>query len=109
MKVDIDSLSEKELIGLNHRIVERLKFLESMRTHAEMLTFSVGERVSFMSSQHEKMIGILVKYNRKTVTVITENGQKWNVSPQLLEKHKGEKEEGLGGDHVIKISQKNAF
>ena len=29
MKIDIDSLSEDQLIELNHRIVERLKFLES--------------------------------------------------------------------------------
>lgn len=30
----------------------------------------------------------LVKYNKKTVTVITESGQKWNVSPHLLSKVK---------------------
>jgi hypothetical protein len=27
---------------------------------------------------------MLVKYNQKTVTVLTEDGQKWNVSPHLL-------------------------
>jgi len=26
----------------------------------------------------------LVKYNRKTVTVVTDNGQRWNISPHLL-------------------------
>jgi len=30
----------------------------------------------------------LVKYNKKTVSVITESGQKWNVSPHLLRKVK---------------------
>jgi hypothetical protein len=50
MKIDIDKLAEKELIDLNHRIVERLKFLESMRAHSEMLEFSVGEEVCFSSS-----------------------------------------------------------
>ena len=44
MKIDIDTLTEKELIELNHRIVERLKFLESMRTHAEMMEFSVSSQ-----------------------------------------------------------------
>ena len=28
MKIDIDKLSEEELIDLNHRIVERLRFLK---------------------------------------------------------------------------------
>ena len=86
MKIDIDKLTEKELIDLNHRIVERLKFLESMRTHVEMMEFSVGEKVRFHSSGRQAAVGILVKYNKKTVTVLTEDGQKWNVSPQLLEK-----------------------
>jgi len=45
MKINIDKLTEKELIDLNHKIVERLRFIESMRTHAEMMEFSVGEKV----------------------------------------------------------------
>jgi len=28
--------------------------------------------------------GVLVRYNRKTVTIITDDGQRWNVSPSLL-------------------------
>jgi hypothetical protein len=30
--------------------------------------------------------GIITKYNRKSVTVITENGQHWNVAPMFLRK-----------------------
>jgi hypothetical protein len=26
----------------------------------------------------------LTRYNRKTVTVVTDDGQRWNVSPTLL-------------------------
>jgi len=33
MKINIDELTESELIGLNHRIVERLRFLNQMRAH----------------------------------------------------------------------------
>ena len=43
---DIDPLSEAEVIDLNRRRVERLKFLFQMRAHARMLDFSVGNRVS---------------------------------------------------------------
>ncbi len=31
MRIDIDGLTEAELIDLNHRVVERLKFLNHMR------------------------------------------------------------------------------
>ena len=33
MKIDIDKLSEAELITLNNRIVERLRFLNQKRAH----------------------------------------------------------------------------
>ena len=82
--IDIDGLSEDELIDLNHRVVERLKYLESYQTHQEMMRFSPGCKVSFQSKGGNTQIGTLVKFNKKTVTVITESGQKWNVSPHLL-------------------------
>ena len=88
MKINIDKLNEKELIELNHRIVERLKFLESAQRHQEMMEFNIGERVSFTPPGRETQFGILTKYNKKTVTVVTEHGQRWNVSPFLLSKVK---------------------
>ena len=39
MKIDIDKLTEAELVDLNHRIVERLRFLNQMRAHSQMLEF----------------------------------------------------------------------
>jgi hypothetical protein len=32
MKIDIDGLSEDELIELNHKVVARLRFLREMRS-----------------------------------------------------------------------------
>ena len=54
--------------------------------HKEMMEFSPGDQVWFKPPGREKIFGTLVKYNKKTVTVITESGQKWNVSPHLLSK-----------------------
>lgn len=84
MKIDIDELTEPELIDLNHRIVERLRFLNQMRRHSQMLEFSIGDRVSFHPEGRAVTVGILTRYNRKTVTVITESGEQWNVAPGLL-------------------------
>ena len=82
--IDIDKLNEAELIDLNHRVVARLKFLQQMRAHGHMLDFSIGQKVLFQPDGHPLLSGIIAKYNRKTVTVIADNGQQWRVSPQFL-------------------------
>ena len=56
--IDIDGLSFEELLELNQRV-----------------SFEHGGG---------RLMGTLVKYNRKTVTVVTDNGQRWNISPHLL-------------------------
>ena len=84
MKIDIDKLSEAELIDLNHRIVERLRFLNQRRAHEQMLKFKIGDRVTFQPEGLPPVVGMLTRYNRKTVTVITDDGQHWNVSPRFM-------------------------
>jgi hypothetical protein len=106
MKIDIDSLSYDELVELNHKIVERLKFLDSMQTHKEMMQFSPGDQVYFEAPGREKQFGTLVKYNRKTVTVITETGQKWNVSPHLLSKVRNVKSNKKRQAKIIDLHKK---
>ena len=83
---DIDSLSEDDLIELNHKIVARLRFLSQMRSHSQMLDFRIGERVKFQPDGRAEVTGILTQYNKKTVTVISESGEHWRVAPGLLSK-----------------------
>ncbi|HEV1994701.1 MAG TPA: hypothetical protein VGR03_10250 [Candidatus Acidoferrum sp.] len=82
--INIDSLSEEELVELNHKIVARLRFLGQMRSHSVMLDFRIGEKVKFRPTGRPELIGTLTRYNKKTVTVITESGEHWNVAPGLL-------------------------
>lgn len=85
MPIDIDSLTYEELIALNHRIVARLKFLDDVQAQQEMIAFALGARVSFEAGRgHGRQTGMLVKFNRKTVKVLTDDGREWNVSPHLL-------------------------
>ena len=86
MNIDIDKLSEEELIDLNNRIVARLRFLNQMRAHSQMLDFRIGDRVTFQPEGRPALFGIITRYNKKTVTVITDGGQHWNVAPGLLRK-----------------------
>ena len=84
MNIDIDKFSESELVDLNHRIVARLKMLHEMRSHSQMLEFKISDRVSFQPDGQASIVGMLTRYNRKTVTIITDDGQRWNVSPGLI-------------------------
>src|SRR3954453_22398980 len=57
--MDIDRLTEAELIDLNHRIVERLRLLQHIRAHADMLEFKIGERVAFQPDGRGPVHGML--------------------------------------------------
>ena len=86
MKIDIDKLTEAELIDLNHRIVERLRLLNQARAHIQMLEFKIGDRVTFQPEGRVPVEGMLTRYNKRTVTIITDDGRQWNVSPSFLRK-----------------------
>ena len=83
MTMDLDEFSYEELVALNHKIVERLKFLDSIHAFQEMTSLGMGAKVSF-ESKVGRQIGTIVKFNTKTVGVLAENGRRWNVSPHLL-------------------------
>lgn len=106
MKINIDELTEAELIDLNHRIVERLRFLNQMRAHGKMLEFKIGDRVTFQPEGRPPVVGMLTRYNKKTVTVITDDGQRWNVSPSLLRKAGSTGNVDFAKANVIPLRQK---
>lgn len=108
MRVDIDKLTESELIDLNNRIVERLRLLHQMRAHAQMLDFKfkIGDRVAFQSEGRPAVVGMLTRYNRKTVTVITGSGERWNVAPALLRRADDAHGAGAAAPNVIPLRKK---
>ena len=83
MSVDIDHLDLDELYALNDRVIERIKHLEAIEARVEMMAFDLGSQVTFRSKQG-RHFGTVVKFNRKTVVVLTEDGRQWRVSPNLL-------------------------
>ncbi len=87
MSIDIDHLSIDELVALNDRVVERIQLLDDMQAHHDMMEchrdFNIGNTVRF-NSKHGPQIGKLVKFNRKTVDIITGEGRRWRVPPNLI-------------------------
>ena len=106
MRIDIDGLTEAELIDLNNRVVERLKFFRHMRAHSQMLEFSIGDRVSFQPDGRPLLVGILTRYNKKTVTVITESGEQWNVAPGLLRRVNSSQSAENASANVIQLHKR---
>ena len=102
-KINIDELSEAEIIDLNRRVVERLRFLSQMRAHSQMLDYKIGERVTFHPEGHPPLLGIVTRYNRKTVTVITDGGQHWNVAPGLLRRADSRERENANNAKVVRL------
>ena len=108
MKIDISKLDEAELVELNRQIVARLRLLQEARTHHQMLSFSVGDRVRFHPPGQEPKTGVIVKYNRKTVTVLTEDRHQWNVAPVFLSRviDASTSDAGDGPANVIRLPAK---
>jgi hypothetical protein len=44
----------------------------------------VGDRVSFMTSTGQRKVGIIVRLNKKTASIDTDDGQQWKVHPGYL-------------------------
>ncbi len=100
MTIRLDNLTESDLIDLNRKIIERLKFLRQSRAHEAMLEFRVGDRVTFNPEGRGAVIGMLTRYNKTTVTVITDDGQHWNVAPGFLKRSPDK------GTHPLKLARR---
>jgi len=94
MEFNIDKLNRAELLELNRRIIERLKYLSKKETLEYSKKFSVGDVVEF-DNEGTVIHGTVIRINRKTLSVKTREGQ-WKIPPQFLRKvGNGEKDTQL--------------
>jgi hypothetical protein len=82
----LELLTEEELRQLNHVVVQRLRLMQQIRAHGQMLNFRVGQSVAFADSTGRLVRGIIARHNRKSVTVVTPDGHQWRVAPEFLRK-----------------------
>lgn len=80
----IKTLSREELSYINRLVVERLKLLSQLKTSEMMTKFNLGEFVEFETDDGRTISGMIVKLNKKTVSVKTADGYQWNVYPGFL-------------------------
>jgi len=81
----LNELSEQEMRVLHQKVVERLRLIDKMKQLKAISQFSVGDQVTF-KHHDERIVGKIIRLNRKTVTVHTTDHHDWHVSPSLLSK-----------------------
>lgn len=79
----LNRLSEEDLRLLNRMVVERLKLYHKARDLTSLAKFNLMDRVCFMHDE-KTITGRVIKLNRRSVTVRTDDGRHWNVSPGFI-------------------------
>ncbi|MFK7859256.1 MAG: hypothetical protein AB8B64_10555 [Granulosicoccus sp.] len=82
----VDSLNSSQLQTLNGLICDRLDYLRNLDTLKSMNQFEMGDYIQFTDKQGQVQTGQITKFNRKTISILSSEGKKWNVSPQMLER-----------------------
>ena len=79
-------MSEEDLLFLNRMVVERLNLLAQARSTVQLAQFAEGDRIEFTTSDGVIKQGVVVRLNKKTASLRTDDAQNWKVSPSLLRK-----------------------
>lgn len=80
----IKRLNEEDLLFLNRLIIERLKLISQARATTLMTSFTKGDRVGFQAPDGRILEGTVLRLNKKTISIATDDGHQWNVPPGLL-------------------------
>ena len=80
----IKSLNEEELRYLNRLIVERLKLISQAKSTKAMVKHNLGDLVEFPDNEGNIVSGRIIRLNKKTVSILTDSNQRWNVAPVFL-------------------------
>lgn len=80
------NMSEEDLLYLNRMVVERLNLLAQAKSTVQLAQFAEGDRVSFTDNNGTLRHGRVIRLNKKTVSLVTDDGHHWKVSPGFLRK-----------------------
>lgn len=79
----IDDMTIEQLVELNDIICERIDYLRAKQDQNVLIKIHIGNQVRFTT--HEGTVfGIVIKKNRKTVVVLSEDKRQWKIPPGLL-------------------------
>ncbi|MBU0722904.1 hypothetical protein KJ973_01480 [Patescibacteria group bacterium] len=79
----LNRLSENDLRLLNRMVVERLKLYHKVSDLKNLAKFNLMDKVSFQHN-NQYISGVVLKLNRRSVTIRATDGHRWNVAPSFL-------------------------
>jgi hypothetical protein len=101
MDIDLTGYTEAELVDLHRRVVERIDQLRAQRHRSTMAAFRVGMSVSFQPERGHVVAGVIIRLNRRSVTIAASDGTRWRVAPILLEAVPDEHEAPASETHPL--------
>jgi hypothetical protein len=82
----INLMDLDKLIKLNNYIIKRMGFISETKAMERVWDFELLDKVYFLDDNGNSINGTVIKLNKKTVTITTESGMEWRVSPYFLKK-----------------------
>ncbi len=81
----VNHLGEQDLLALNQLIAERIKVVRAEKKVQSMAAFEVGDAVFFTDKQQQRVDATVLRLNKKTLSLVTDDGERWNVAPELCQ------------------------
>ena len=78
-------MNEEQLRGLNRKVIERLKLIGRAKSAVSMKDFNLMDQVYF-DNNGTRIVGTIVRLNPRSISVRTDDGHHWRISPNLLAK-----------------------
>ena len=84
--LEVNALTEEELIELNHAVIRNIKAIRTRRADSIKFSLNVGDQVTFTGRQRGRggarfpVTGVITKIKRKRAEVRSSNGTNWNVN-----------------------------
>lgn len=79
----LEDMTIDQLLEMNQIICQRIDQLRAQQDMNAIMRLRLGAKVHF-DTEDGVIFGTLIKINRKTVVVISEDGRQWKVSPGLV-------------------------
>ena len=86
LKSFINIMDLDELIKLQNYILRRIRLISETKVMEQVQDFELLDKVYFFDDNGNRIDGTVIKLNKKTVTITTDSGMEWRVSPYFLKK-----------------------
>ena len=77
-------MDESDLVFINEMVIERLNLLAQAKDTVKLSEFATGDRICFKTKDGKTIYGHIVRLNKKTASIMSDDHQRWSVSPGFL-------------------------